>query len=229
MIKNDLSNDRIRCLQLHLGGDRNFCYLLGDPTTGWAAAVDPGFEPAAFHEVARAQGLEIREILVTHGHADHTAGCAELASLAGARIRAGAADAVPGAETVNDGQIVEVGELAIECLATPGHSPGHFSYLCEDRLITGDILFCGKVGGTGDYFPGSSARQEWDSLQRLLQLPPDTLVLPGHDYYGGEGEMPHSTIGFESINNPFLAAGDFEAFVHLKDNWAAYKKEHGIR
>jgi glyoxylase-like metal-dependent hydrolase (beta-lactamase superfamily II) len=229
MIRNDLSNERIRCYQLHLGGDRNFCYLLGDPTTNRAAAVDPGFEPEAFHATACELGLDIHVILVTHGHPDHTGGCRRLAELAGARVRAGAADAVPGAFPVADGQVLEVGELAIECLETPGHSPGHFCYLCEDRLVTGDLLFCGKVGGTGDYFPGSSAEQEWDSLQRLMQLPPDTLVLPGHDYYGGEGEMPHSTIGFESVNNPFLTAGDFAAFQHLKDNWAAYKKEHGIR
>jgi len=229
MIRNDLSNARIRCLQLHLGGDRNFCYLLGDPATGLAAAVDPGFEPDTFHRLAREAGLEIREILVTHGHADHTGGCRRLAALAGARIRAGAADAAVGTEPVGDGQIIEVGELAVECLATPGHAPDHVCYLCEDRLVTGDLLFCGKVGGTGDYFPGSSAREEWDSLQRILRLPPDTLVLPGHDYYGGEGTMPHSTIGFESVNNPFLTADDFTAFCHLKDNWAAYKKEHGIR
>ncbi len=120
-------------------------------------------------------------------------------------------------------------DVSITTLATPGHSPGHFCYLFEGRLVTGDILFCGKVGGTGSFFPGSSARQEYDSLHRLLQLPADTLVFPGHDYYGGEGQRPHSTVGFEKENNPFLTAVDFDAFCHLKDNWAQYKEEHDIR
>jgi len=229
MLIHDHSTERVRFLQIHLGGDRNFCYLVGDPATGQAAAVDPGFEPGKLGDIARTEGLEITRILITHGHPDHTAGARELATLSGARIHAGVADQVAGAEPVQDGQVLEIGELALECLATPGHSPGHTCYLCEDRLITGDLLFCGKVGGTGDYFPGSSARQEYDSLGSLMELPPEILVFPGHDYYGGEGEMPHSTIGYEKKNNPFITTGDFEAFCHLKDNWAAYKKEHGIR
>jgi hypothetical protein len=65
-------------------------------------------------------------------------------------------------------------------------------------------------------------------LQRVLALPPETRVLPGHDYYGGEGTMPWSTLGHEREHNPFLA-GDYDAFVHLKDHWAEYKQEHGIR
>ena len=134
-----------------------------------------------------------------------------------ARHRQALSDTAAGlgrAEALAAGQVIRLGDLEINALATPGHSPGHFCFLCEGRLVTGDILFCGKVGGTGDYFPGSSARQEWDSLQRLLQLPPDTLVLPGHDYYGGEGQMPSSTIGHERAHNPFLGCADLAAFEH---------------
>ena len=225
----DHSADSLRFLQIHLGGDRNFCYLIGDPATGQAAAVDPGFEPERFRDIAETEGLTIKHILITHGHPDHTAGADKLKALTGAVVHAGPEDQVPGSEPVADGQIISLGELLLTALATPGHSPGHFCYLCEGRLVTGDILFAGKVGGTGSYFPGSSARQEYDSLERLMQLSPDTLVFPGHDYYGGEGQRPHSTIGFEKENNPFITATDFEAFCHLKDNWAAYKKEHNLR
>jgi hydroxyacylglutathione hydrolase len=225
----DHSADHIRFLQIHLGGDRNFCYLIGDPESGMAAAVDPGFEPERFHEIAETEGLTIERILITHGHVDHTDGTEKLKALTGAVVHAGSEDQVPGAESVTDGQVLPLGELSITALATPGHSPGHFCYLCEGRLITGDILFCGKVGGTGSYFPGSSARQEFDSLHRLMKLPPSTLVFPGHDYSGGEGKRPHSTIGFENENNPFITAADFEAYCHLKDNWAEYKKEHNLR
>jgi hydroxyacylglutathione hydrolase len=216
-------------LQIHLGGDRNFCYLLGDRASGEAAAVDPGFEPEQLAGIAADHGLAIKHILITHGHSDHTAGAGKLAALTGASLHAGPADQVENARSLADGQQILLGDQAVTSLHTPGHSPGHYCYLFAGRLITGDLLFCGKVGGTGSYFPGSSAEQEHLSLQKILQLPDETGVFPGHDYYGGEGTMPSSTIGHERRHNPFLTAPDFAAFCHLKDNWAAYKKEHGIR
>lgn len=225
----DHSGDRSRFFQLHLGGDRNFTYLLGDAKSRDAAVIDPGFEPERILEIAAGDGLNIRSILITHGHGDHIGGVARLVELTGAEVYAGAEDNVPGARPLQDNQNIPVGKLSVRALHTPGHSPGHFCYLFENRLITGDLLFCGKVGGTGDYFPGSSAQAEYDSLARLLKLPDETAVFPGHDYYGGEGTMPHSTIGHERRRNPFLTASDYGAFVHLKDNWAAYKQEHGIR
>ncbi len=225
----DHSTGNTRFLQIHLGGDRNFCYLIGDVEMGEAAAVDPGFAPERFREIAETEGLKISTILITHGHSDHTGGAGRLKALTGAVMYGGPEDDIAGAEPVADGQVIPLGGLTVTALATPGHSPGHFCYLCEGRLITGDILFCGKVGGTGSIFPGSSARQEYDSLHRLMQLPRETLVFPGHDYYGGKGQRPHSTIGFEKDHNPFLTAADFEAFCHLKDNWAQYKQEHNIR
>ncbi len=225
----DHSRGGVRFIQLHLGGDRNFCYLLGDGDSGEAAVIDPGFEPERLLDIANENALLIRHILVTHGHSDHTGGVRRLVELTGASVSAGAEDRVPGAVAVDDGQEIALGARRVQALHTPGHSPGHCCYLFEGRLVTGDLLFCGKVGGTGSYFPGSSARAQWDSLQRLMRLPEDTEVFPGHDYYGGEGVMPHSTIGFERAHNPFLTGGDFESFVALKENWPIYKKEHGIR
>lgn len=215
--------------QLHLGGDRNYHYLLGDRATGLAAAVDPGFDPDAFHRFALAENLKIADILITHGHQDHTGGAAQLAALTGARVHAGDPRAVPGARPLTDGQRIPVGGTVARALATPGHAPDHFCFLWEGRLMTGDLLFCGKVGGTGAGFPGSSARQEFASLQRILQLPAPTGVYPGHDYYGGQGTMASSTIGWEKQHNPFLICGDFTSFCRLKDTWTQYKKEHGIR
>lgn len=225
----DHSRDGFRFLQMHLGGDRNFCYLLGDAGSGRAAAVDPGFGPERLLDIANENGLTIRHILVTHGHADHIGGAGRLIELTGADLHAGPEDRVADAAPLSDGDRIALGRFEVQALRTPGHTAGHFCYLFEGNLVTGDLLFCGKVGGTGDHFPGSSAEAEWDSLQRLMQLPEETGVFPGHDYYGGEGEMPHSTIGHERRHNPFLTAADFAAFVHLKENWAAYKEEHGIR
>ena len=224
----DLSTDRVTCLQLHLGGDRNFHYLLGDRAAGRVAAIDPGFAAATFAAAAADRGLTIGAILITHGHGDHTGAAAELATICGAPVHAGRSDAVPGARTLADGEVIQVGSVGITALRTPGHAPDHVCFHAAPFLVSGDLLFCGKVGGTGPHFPGSSPRQQWDSLQRVLQLPDGTIVLPGHDYYGGQGAMPQSTIGHERRENPFLA-GDYAAFCALKANWAAYKKEQGIR
>ena len=226
---NDHSSSSLVFLQIHLGGDRNFCYLIGDVASGQAVVVDPGFDPDGFHAIATEKQLKISNILITHEHNDHMEQAAALARSSGATIHAGAVDKVAEALELTDGQVFKLGQHTVTALATPGHSPGHFCFLSEGRLITGDLLFCGKVGGTGSYFPGSSPEQQFASLEKMMQLPDATLVFPGHDYYGGEGSMPHSTIGYEKKHNPFLTVNNFEAFCHLKDNWAVYKKEHGVR
>lgn len=225
----DHSTATLKLLQVHLGGDRNWQYLLGDPASGEAAAVDCGHDASGLVATAARHGLTIKTILITHGHGDHVGDVEKLVRATGAVVRAATARSAPHAVPVQDGDVVPVGTLGVEVLATPGHSPDHLSFLCQDALISGDILFCGKVGGTGEYFPGSSARQEWDSLQRLMQLDDTVRVFPGHDYYGGPGEMTASTIGHERAHNPFLTCADLAAFEHLKANWAEYKAEHGIR
>jgi len=225
----EYSDDSICFLQLHLGGDRNFSYLLGDSVSGEAAAVDPGFSPELLNEEAARHGLKIKHILITHGHSDHMAAAGELVRISGATLYAGKNESVEQAVGLKDGDCLTLGKRTIKIISTPGHTVGHVCYLFEDRLVTGDLLFCGKVGGTGAYFPGSSAQAEWDSLLKIMSLPDSVMVFPGHDYYGGEGEMPHSTIGYERRQNPFLKCRDFKGFCDLKENWAAYKEEHGIR
>lgn len=229
MILNDHSDATVQFLQIHLGGDRNFCYLMGDKETGQAAAVDPGFAPDTLAEIAAERDLRIEHILITHGHGDHIGGAGRLSQLTGAPIHAGRQDRVAEAQAVSEGDHLALGQRRVLAFHAPGHSPGHMVYLFEGRLCTGDLLFCGKVGGTGPFFAGSSEEAEWESLHRLLTLPEETLVFPGHDYYGGQGSRPHSTIGHEREHNPFLLCKDFQAFCDLKENWLAYKEEHGIR
>jgi glyoxylase-like metal-dependent hydrolase (beta-lactamase superfamily II) len=216
-------------LQLRLGGDRNFCYLVGEAIGGLAAVIDPGHDPDRLHAIAAEHGWTITEILVTHGHDDHVGGVARLVELTGAAVWAGAGERLSGVRPLADHQRIPVGHVTIEALSTPGHTCDHYCFLFGDRLVTGDLLFCGKVGGTGTSFPGSSPEQEWVSLRRIRELPGAIRVYPGHDYYGGPGEMPFSTVGHELLHNPFLMCEDFAAFVRLKENWAAYKKEHGLR
>jgi glyoxylase-like metal-dependent hydrolase (beta-lactamase superfamily II) len=227
-IRYERCDDKICFIQLQFGGDRNFCYLLGDTSSGIAAAVDPGFNAGGFVDTAAARNLKIERILITHAHADHMGEAARLRGLTGAPIYAGSKENVPDALSLRDGEEVPLGKRSILSLHTPGHAPGHLCFLFERRLLTGDLLFCGKVGGTGSYFPNSSAVEEWESLKRIISLPGEILIFPGHDYYGGTGEMSYSSLDYEKEHNPFLLCKNFDEFLYLKNNWETYKYEHGI-
>ena len=117
-----------------------------------------------------------------------------------------------------------LGNLRLQFLHTPGHIPDHVCVLVEGKLLTGDLLFVGKVGGTGPGFSGSDPRQQWESLRRLMALDPATEVWPGPDY----GVAPSSTIGREIATNPFLRCKTLEEFLYLKEHWAEYKQAHHI-
>jgi glyoxylase-like metal-dependent hydrolase (beta-lactamase superfamily II) len=122
-----------------------------------------------------------------------------------------------------DGMSLPFGTTVLHIIHTPGHTPDSICILAGGDLITGDTLFVGKVGGTGF---GADARSEYESLHgKLMTLPPDTRVWPGHDY----GVRPSSTIGDELLENPFILRESFESFLELKRNWAEYKRIHGIK
>jgi len=206
--------------QIRAGGDRNFAYLFGNG--GEAAAVDP-VAPSRVLGAAREAGVTIRYIVNTHGHHDHTAGNAELRAATGAEIIAHEAAGTQKDIAVTGGERFKVGDTEFEILATPGHTPDSICVLWDGRLMSGDTLFVGKVGGTGF---GADARAEYASLHEVIgKLPDETEVWPGHDY----GTEPSSTVGHEKATNPFLLRPDFDSFVDLKRNWAEYKREHGIR
>ena len=148
---------------------------------------------------------------------------------------------------MEDGDELELGSLRAKVLHTPGHTADSICLLVDNKLMTGDTLFVGKVGGTDygvrtvlgkllrsivgksggeDYGAQARARAEYDSLfGKLLKLADEVQVWPGHDY----GIRPSSTIGDERRENPFLLCPSLEAFVDLKRNWIQYKREHGIK
>ena len=207
--------------QIPVGGDRNFAYLIADEGTKQAAVVDPAFKPTEVLERAAAGNLEIAYLINTHGHYDHADGNDVILEKTKARLLAGGGDGVA------DGKRFSLGEVELTIIHTPGHSTDSICVLAVEagkpgKLVTGDTLFVGKVGGTGF---GDDARAEYDSLhEKLMVLPEDTEVWPGHDV----GVAPSSTIGHEKRTNPFLLRETFEDFVDLKRNWLEYKKKHGI-
>ena len=208
--------------QIDAGGDRNFSYLIADEDSGVCAVVDPGYETAKLEARIRELGLNVTHIFNTHTHHDHIAGN-DVFKQEGTKLAAYKEAKVNPDIPLDHGDEVQVGNITVKVLFTPGHYLDSICLLAEDKLITGDTLFVGCIGGTG--FTGSSAEKQFHSLfDVILKLDDHIEVYPGHDY----GEKPTSTVGFERLHNPFLQRTDFKDFTWLKEHWEEYKAEHGI-
>ena len=208
-------------------------YLFGCKTKGTFAVVDPHIDLVEQY-VARAQGqaAEIVAVLETHVQADHVSGLPELVERTGATAYLPADSGVEfDHQPLADGETLKLGNTEIEGLATPGHAAAHHAYLVTDHarvddpwfVLTGDALLVGDVGrpdlhAHGDQTVEDMARTLYRSLtKRLLSLPDDLLLYPGH-YAGsvcgrGLSGHPASTIGFERRHNQALQAGSEDAFV----------------
>jgi len=209
--------------QFRTGGDRNFGYLVADEQSKQAFVVDPSNNPAMIVDDACEQGFTIRHVFCTHDHYDHVNGNEEIARLTGIiPLLYGSVCPETGVR-VEDGAVFPLGNIDVRIIHTPGHTLDSMCIYAGDALFTGDTLFIGKVGGTD---LGVQAEEEYNSLhEKLMVLPENVRVFPGHDY----GTASQSTIGDEKETNPFLLQPDLDAFIDLKRNWAAYKKEHGIQ
>ena len=212
--------------QIRAGGDRNFGYVLGDRDTKQGVLIDPSYSPEAFVQRATDQGLRVTHVINTHGHADHTNGNARAAELTAAPVAAFTGSLLVNPDLgLGDEQELVVGGLQFQFLHVPGHCPDHLVVYepSWQIVMTGDLLFVGKVGGTTN---DDDARMEWASLQRLLARVPDAAtVWPGHDY----GVRPSSTIGLERATNPFLRCPDLAAFLALKRDWPTVKQRLGLK
>ena len=209
--------------QIRSGGDRNFGYLLGDREAGAGVLLDPSYSPDVFVERARVQHLKITHVINTHSHPDHTNGNTRALASTGAALAAHPEmqPTVP----LEDGKTLAIGGLQLTAYHVPGHCPDHIVLYesVHKLLVTGDLLFVGKVGGTDN---DEDARTEWRSLQRLLTLVPDeATVWPGHDY----GARPSSTIALEKQTNPFLLAAGEQEFLNTKADWPRIKQRLGLK
>lgn len=203
----------------HIVGDMGVCcYIIGCEETKQAAIVDPGGgEQFLLDELAR-EGLTLKYIIATHGHPDHVCGNGPIREATGAEIIMHEDDAAffgrpeveeyfsmlrlaaspPPDKTVKEGDIIEIGKVQLQVMHTPGHTPGGMCLYFAPNLITGDSLFVGGVGRTD--FPGGVTGDLMTSLrEKILALPDETIVWPGHGYGGLQ-----STIGQEKRTNPYL-------------------------
>jgi hydroxyacylglutathione hydrolase len=189
---------------------QNFAYLIGDEKTRLAAVVDPAWEIKRILDVAKRHNLRIAYVINTHNHPDHTSGNDELVKATGAKIVAQEASRKRKDIGVKDDQTLQVGSLELKLIHTPGHSPDHVCVLVDGKLMTGDALFVGECGRTD--LPGGSSEQLYDSLfDKLMKLPDDVEVYPGHDY----GPKPHSTIAYEKAHNYVLKPRSVREFVEF--------------
>lgn len=193
------------------------CYIVADEEAKEAVVVDPGGEGDMIAELCRQQGLAVRYIINTHGHADHILGNAALKEATGAQLLVHEADKemltsaqlslaayvgeqgklIPPDRILREGDELPLGALVLKILHTPGHTPGGICLAVENALFTGDTLFAESVGRTD--FPGGSHMQLLDSIKtKLYTYPDDTVVYPGHG--------PSTTIQQEKVYNPFVRA-----------------------
>jgi hydroxyacylglutathione hydrolase len=192
-------------------------YMIGCPSKGVMAVVDPQGNPEIYQKTAEHHGMRITHVIETHIHADHLSGAKEMQALTGAPIYHGPGSTVYyGVIPLAEGQILMVGNRHLRVIHTPGHTPEHISLLGDDwYLLTGDTLFVGDVGRVDLASETLStealrdrAGQLYQSLQRLLQLPDWVEIYPGH-YAGsvcgrGIDGKTISTIGRERRENPAL-------------------------
>ncbi|MCP8306355.1 MAG: MBL fold metallo-hydrolase [archaeon] len=196
-------------IQMLIGFMANFTYLIGDEKSRLSVVVDPAGDVERILKEAEKHNLKIKYIINTHAHFDHTNGNKELASRTGARIIMHEKSRDEKEISVGDGSIIEVGDLKIKVIHTPGHAPESVCLLLDKKLLTGDTLFVGGCGRAD--FLESDPKELYRSLQKLMKLDEDIQVYPGHDY----GEKPSSTIGYEKENNYALNFRTEEEFVQF--------------
>ena len=190
------------------------CYIVWE-ADGQAVVIDPGAQAGRILDEADAAGVRVRAVLLTHVHFDHILAAREIMNATGAELLVPAGDEpaltsparsllarfLPGCRydlqadrLLADGDTVTVGGLTLTVMHTPGHTPGSSCFLCENVLFSGDTLFRFSMGRTD--FPGGSFQDMKESLDRLVALPGDYTVLPGHD--------AATTIAEERADNPYI-------------------------
>jgi len=191
------------------------CFIIGAESTGEGMVIDPGGNGEEIYQAITAAGLDIKLIILTHGHSDHIAALYDIQAKTGAEVAIHASDADfleghgsfssqfgisyrtphPPDRLLHEGDILEISGFSLKVIHTPGHTPGSISLYTPGKVFTGDTLFRRGIGTT--LMPGSSRSQLINSIHtKLMVLPDDTIVYPGH---GRE-----TTIGAERRDNPYV-------------------------
>src|SRR5215467_14192725 len=215
--------DRIYFKQIEMGPMQNFVYLIGSTETRKVAVVDAAWEIDRILRIA-ADEMEITHAFVTHTHPDHVGGkfanveiegVTELLGKRKAKVvvhktEAEFLNALSPSDVIKaeSGDKIDIGGVEVQLLHTPGHTPGSQCFLIENRIVSGDTLFIGACGRVD--LPGSNPEQMYYSLtQKLMALPDDTVLFPGHNY----SVQPTSTMGEQKRKNPYFQFHSLKQFL----------------
>jgi glyoxylase-like metal-dependent hydrolase (beta-lactamase superfamily II) len=207
---------------------RNFAYLIGDPRTRRCAVIDPAYAPLELLQIAADDGYEVDSILISHYHADHCGGRMMGMSLPGiveilsARsmpvfvnrnesewIMKTTGVSIDSLKLVEGGDVLDVGDVRVSLLHTPGHTPGSQCFMVDGRLVSGDTIFLDGCGRTD--LPGGNPEDLFRSLAKLAQLPDDTDLYPGHDY----SRKTHAQFSEVKLHNVVYRAQTMDDWLRL--------------
>ena len=211
---------RPNIIQIVTGAYQVNTYIISCPETRECVIIDPGGDAGKILKILRDNALQAKAILNTHGHADHILANMELKNALDVPVSMHKEDllyftqpdirkisekelglAAPGTADIplKDNEIISVGSLEVQVIHTPGHTPGSVCFLVAGNLFTGDTLFVGDVGRS-DLTGGSLNTLLQSIKERILVLPKETTIWPGHNY----GETPTSTLAWEMEENPYI-------------------------
>jgi hydroxyacylglutathione hydrolase len=217
--------DQLIVEQIQIGPMQNFAYLIGDKATREVVVIDPAWDIDGLLNFVDERDYTLKGALVTHYHPDHCGGSfgnnvvegvaallerhalpiyANEHEVAGVQKVTGVSKT--GLKSVSSGDKLAVGDVDIEFLHTPGHTPGSQCFRVKHTLISGDTLFidgCGRVD-----LPGSNSEDMFNSLRKLAELPDETILLPGHNY----SAVAHATMGDTKRTNAYMRINNLESW-----------------
>ena len=202
--------------QMEIGPMQNFVYLVGDLNTREALVVDPAWDVKTVLGQAERDGFKIKGALITHTHFDHVNGLEELLKKTDGvvYIHKNEAEFLKGMKDnirkMEGGSQIKVGQVEINFLHTPGHTPGSQCFLVGKNLISGDTLFINACGRCD--LPGGNAEEMYRSLSRLADLDESTILYPVHNY----ADEPTSTMANEKRFNPYLQTTGLDNFLKYR-------------
>jgi glyoxylase-like metal-dependent hydrolase (beta-lactamase superfamily II) len=192
-----------------------YTYLISSGNGREALVIDPVLENVnEYIDVLKELNLKLVKVIDTHIHADHVTGASKLKDITKCSTIMGAHTPAESVEIkVKDDEYIDLDNLKIRAMYTPGHTSDSYSFLMNNHLFSGDTLLINGTGRTD--FQNGSAKDQYDSLfNKLLKLPENTIVLPAHDYNG----KTSSTIGSELKNNPRLQVDSVDQYIEIMNN-----------
>lgn len=218
MITSMPSNDSALVIkQMEIGPMDNYVYLVANSLTDEAFVIDPAWDVDLIRDTAKENNWLIKGALITHGHPDHTNGIEELLNTHDIPVYVSQHEASfykpigENIEEVDRNFALELGDLKIDFVHTPGHTPGSQCFMCEGNLISGDTLFldgCGRCD-----MPGGDAEIMYDTIANtLLKMPNSTVIYPGHNYH----HLHCDSLENQKQTNPYLQADNLQNFIQRR-------------